>query len=73
MNSSCQRVEHMKWSLRPRTIVTRQTINSSAVELGDNLTRSLRAQARSVGVVIHERDLLGRLVRRVEVVLQGCE
>jgi hypothetical protein len=51
-------------------IVTRKTADCGVVRLGDDHPRTLGAKARAVGVVIHERNLLGRLVCDIEVVLK---
>lgn len=52
------------------TIIARKTVNRGIEELRDGLSRGLRTQSWPVRVVVHERDLLRRLVRRVEVVLR---
>lgn len=52
-----------------RTIVARESTDGGVEELSDSLTRPLSAEARTVRVVVHEGDLLGGLVRRVEVPL----
>ena len=53
-----------------RTVVPGKAVDGRVVELRDDLPRALRAQPGLVDVVVHERDLLRRLVRRLEVVLR---
>ena len=51
------------------TIVSGEAIDGGIEELGDSLSRPLSTETRTVRVVVHEGDLLGRLVRGVEVPL----
>ena len=51
------------------TVISGETIDRGVEELGDSLTRSLGAESWAIRVVVHEGDLLGGLVRRVEVPL----
>ena len=50
------------------TIVSREPVGGCIVELGDDLPRTLRAQTRAISIVIHEGDLLRRLVGGIEVI-----
>ena len=54
------------------TIVSGEAIDGGIEELGDGLSRPLRAETRTVRVVVHEGDLLRRLIRGIEVVL-SCQ
>lgn len=55
---------------RERTIVPWQSRYSCVEKLSDRLPRALRAESRTIRIVVHERDLLSRLVGHVEVSLQ---
>ena len=52
-----------------QTIVSRKPIGRRVVELCYHLSRSLSTETGSVCVMVHERNLLGRFIRGVEVAL----
>ena len=59
----------MRYPRAKRTVISRQPASGRIVILSDNLPGSLRAQPRTITVVVHEWNLLRGLVRRVEVIL----
>ena len=56
-----------------QTIVSRKPIGRRVVELCYHLSRSLSTETGSVCVMVHERNLLGRFIRRVEIALVEYE
>ena len=56
-----------------QTIVSRKPIGRRVVELCYHLSRSLSTETGSVCVMVHERNLLGRFIRGVEVALVADE
>jgi hypothetical protein len=59
----------MRYTKAKRTIIARQPAGGGIKILCDDLPGSLRAQPRTITVVVHEWNLLRGLVRRVEVIL----
>ena len=55
--------------MRKLAIVSGEAVDRGAIELGDDLTRTLRAASRCVRIVVHVRDLLRGLIGRVKVIL----
>jgi hypothetical protein len=54
-----------------RTVISRQSADGGIEVLRNDLSGSLRTQAGTVTIVVHERNLLGGLVRGVEIILSA--
>jgi hypothetical protein len=54
---------------RTHTIIPRDAVDCRVEKLRNRLPRALRAEPRTVGIVIHEWNLLPRLVRHIKVPL----
>ena len=59
----------MRYTKARRTVIAQEPAGGGIVILCDDLPGSLRAQPRTITVVVHKWNLLRGLVRRVEVIL----